>query len=97
MGKYEKDYTKLCAEDSAASPEVIAAALDAIDSGAWSEENPERGANGLHGCVIDAVNYERKIHPEASVSQLCSYLLFDFNRMARLRVELAQFLSKREE
>ena len=96
MGKTYRDYPNLCAEDSAANPEVIQAALDAIESGAWTEECPEQGANGLHGCVIDAVNWERTLHPEASVSQLCSYLLFDFNRMARLRVELAPFLSQRK-
>ena len=84
------DYKTLSAEENVASLEVVSIALDAIDNGAWSMEQPERDANGVRGCVIEAVWHERNLHPEANVSQLCSHLLFDFNLMANLRVKLAR-------
>ena len=88
--KEDRKYIELSAEDCAASNDVVAAALDAIDSGKWTEDDPEKNVNGVRGCVIEAVKKEREMHPNVSVSQLSSLLLFDFEMMASLRVRIAQ-------
>jgi len=90
------DFLSYSAEECAASEELMAIAVSGIRSGAWSPQSQAPVYCGIHACVMEAVFAEMQEHPEASVSQLCSFLLFDFCRMADLRVSIARaYLSMR--